>query len=40
MDRVRSCMGVCQQFDVLWTELTGQEHLIIYGHIKVRLPTL
>jgi hypothetical protein len=27
-------MGVCPQFDVLWGELTGSEHLAIYGHIK------
>ncbi|KAI8468323.1 MAG: hypothetical protein J3K34DRAFT_523031 [Monoraphidium minutum] len=34
LDRVRSLMGVCPQFDVLWNELSGREHLIIYGHIK------
>lgn len=34
MDRVRSLMGVCPQFDVLWNELSGMEHLTIYGHIK------
>jgi len=34
MDRIRSIMGVCPQFDVLWGELTGQEHLEIFGHIK------
>ncbi|KIZ04840.1 hypothetical protein MNEG_3122 [Monoraphidium neglectum] len=34
LDRVRSLMGVCPQFDVLWNELSGTEHLIIYGHIK------
>lgn len=34
MDRIRSIMGVCPQFDVLWGELTGAEHLGIYGHIK------
>ena len=33
-------MGVCPQFDVLWGELTGQEHLIIYGHLKVWTPLL
>jgi hypothetical protein len=27
-------MGVCPQFDVLWDELSGREHLTIYGHIK------
>lgn len=34
LDRVRPLMGVCPQFDVLWGELTGAEHLAIYGHIK------
>jgi hypothetical protein len=34
LDRVRSLMGVCPQFDVLWNELSGVEHLTIYGHIK------
>lgn len=28
-------MGVCPQFDVLWGELTGLEHLRLYGRIKV-----
>jgi ABC-type multidrug transport system ATPase subunit len=27
-------MGVCPQFDVLWPELTGREHLAIAGHVK------
>ena len=35
VDRIRSVMGVCPQFDVLWSELTGIEHLHIYGNIKV-----
>lgn len=34
LDAVRPLMGVCPQFDVLWGELTGKEHLAIYGHIK------
>jgi ABC-type multidrug transport system ATPase subunit len=34
MDRIRSFIGVCPQFDVLWPELTGQEHLEIYGQVK------
>jgi len=34
MDRIRSFIGVCPQFDVLWGELTGQEHLEIYGQVK------
>ena len=40
MDCIRSMMGVCPQFDVLWNELTGLEHLTIYGNIKVALPLL
>lgn len=35
IDRIRSIIGVCQQFDVLYNELTGREHLLIYGSIKV-----
>lgn len=35
MNRIRPLMGVCPQFDVLWDELTGREHLEIFGHIKV-----
>ena len=35
MDRIRSFMGVCPQFDILWNELSGEEHLQIYGSVKV-----
>ncbi|PSC73883.1 ABC transporter A family member 2 isoform B [Micractinium conductrix] len=38
MDRVRPLMGVCPQFDVLWEQLTGREHLDVFGAIK-GLPT-
>eukprot|EP00775_Hariotina_reticulata_P013231 gene13231-13362_t len=34
LDRVRPQIGVCPQFDVLWTELTGLEHLVVAGHVK------
>jgi len=27
-------MGVCPQFDVLWDNLTGREHLMLFGAIK------
>lgn len=27
-------MGVCNQFDVLWDNLTGREHLLLFGAIK------
>jgi ABC-type multidrug transport system ATPase subunit len=40
MDRVRQLMGVCPQFDVQWNELTGREHLQIYGHVKGVKPSL
>ena len=40
MDRVRQLMGVCPQFDVQWGELTGREHLLIYGHVKGLRPSL
>ena len=34
MAAIQSNMGVCPQFDVLWNELTGLEHLIIFGYMK------
>ncbi len=34
MDRIRASMGVCPQFDVLWKELTGTEHMKIYARVK------
>lgn len=34
LDRIRPQIGVCPQFDVLWGELTGLEHLVISGHVK------
>ena len=38
MDRIRANMGVCPQFDILWGELTGREHMLLYGSIKVCSP--
>ena len=38
IDRARRWMGVCPQFDILWDQLTGREHLLIYGNIKVCNP--
>ncbi len=35
INAIRSLMGVCPQFDVLWNELTAKEHLEIYGSVKV-----
>lgn len=34
LDRIRSQVGVCPQFDMLWGELTGMEHLVVAGHVK------
>ena len=34
MDAVWPLMGVCPQFDVLWDELTGREHLQLFASIK------
>ena len=34
VDRIRQRMGVCPQADILWPELTGKEHLHLYGAIK------
>ena len=34
LDRVRGLMGVCPQFDVLWDNLTGREHLLLFGAIR------
>ena len=34
LEVAQGVMGVCPQFDVLWDELTGQEHMYIYGCIK------
>ena len=31
---IRTFTGMCPQFDVLWPELTGEEHLMIFGLIK------
>ena len=34
IDLVRTCMGVCPQFDLLWPELTVEEHLLFYARIR------
>lgn len=34
LEVAQSVMGVCPQFDVLWDELSGNEHMYIYGCIK------
>jgi len=27
-------MGVCPQFDILWPDLTVEEHLLFYARLK------
>lgn len=34
MARVRSLMGVCPQFDILWDSLSAKQHLELFGSIK------
>lgn len=34
MDSIRRIMGVCPQFDILWDELTAEEHLQIFAKLK------
>ncbi|OWM74938.1 hypothetical protein CDL15_Pgr021289 [Punica granatum] len=34
MSNIRRIIGVCPQFDILWDQLTGQEHLEIFANIK------
>jgi len=34
LDTIYTFMGVCPQDNVLWDDLTGEEHLFFYGRIK------
>ncbi|KAI3865315.1 hypothetical protein MKX03_037293 [Papaver bracteatum] len=34
MTNIRRLIGVCPQFDILWAELSCQEHLQLFGSIK------
>ncbi|MCL7030568.1 hypothetical protein MKW94_023908 [Papaver nudicaule] len=34
MTNIRRLIGVCPQFDILWAELSCQEHLSLFGSIK------
>ena len=34
MGRIRQNLGVCPQFDILWPDITVQEHLELYAAIK------
>lgn len=40
MNSIRSFMGVCPQFDILWDGLTGEEHLRMFASIKGLKPAL
>jgi ABC-type multidrug transport system ATPase subunit len=34
IDKVHMHMGVCPQFDILWDELTVEEHLYFYARLR------
>ena len=34
MLKIYKLMGVCPQHDLLWEQLTGEEHLLFYGRLK------
>jgi ABC-type multidrug transport system ATPase subunit len=34
LNEIQLQMGVCPQFDVLWSDLTGEEHLYFYARLK------
>lgn len=34
MSEIRNSLGVCPQFDILWPDLTVDEHLQLYAAIK------
>ncbi|KAG2425810.1 hypothetical protein HXX76_013435 [Chlamydomonas incerta] len=34
MSAIYANMGVCPQHDLLWEQLTGEEHLLFYGRLK------
>ena len=34
MENIHKEIGVCSQFDVLWGDLTVEEHLLFYCRIK------
>lgn len=34
MENIHKEIGVCPQFDVLWGDLTVEEHLLFYTRIK------
>ncbi|TXG50280.1 hypothetical protein EZV62_022804 [Acer yangbiense] len=38
LSNIRRIIGVCPQFDILWDELSGREHLHLFASIKGLLP--
>ncbi len=34
MNKIYQVMGVCPQHDLIWEQLTGEEHLLFYGRLK------
>eukprot|EP00270_Netrium_digitus_P003854 TRINITY_DN1466_c0_g1_i1.p1 TRINITY_DN1466_c0_g1~~TRINITY_DN1466_c0_g1_i1.p1 ORF type:complete len:971 (+),score=291.84 TRINITY_DN1466_c0_g1_i1:469-3381(+) len=34
MAKIRSFMGVCPQFDILWDSLTARDHLYLFANVK------
>ena len=34
LDILRSILGVCPQHDVLWGDLTAEEHMKLFAHLK------
>lgn len=34
LDTIRNILGVCPQHDVLWGDLTANEHMKLFGHLK------
>lgn len=34
MEEIRKIMGVCPQHDVLWDQMTGEEHLQMFAALK------
>ena len=39
IDKAREVIGVCPQFDILWDELTAEEHLYMFAKLKGKFRT-
>lgn len=37
MESIRKIMGVCPQFDILWDDLTAEEHLYMFSKLKSKI---